>query len=438
MNYELIKDVLLGVVGWRNGYKPELKLDSLTDSESGLYFQSAHPLLTLENVAATMPDDFILNYDEYNPNYYYVSTMKVRYEGKVYEATWPQSFTGHLPTETQYWKQINPLTDYLREVTRDAIGQTIQQFIQQKQLRNETRTLLENRSLFDGAGRIRDFIANRHNLVGFELTAVRSMGVAIRIQAIGLQMTGATGTVRVYLFHSSQPEPLGSWDFEYNKTNGGFQWFWFDQDELTLPYFPWYNDHNTGGSFYLVYNQDELPQGMNAVQTVRDFSKEPCASCYGYRNIEQWRELTKYLQASPFQTKPTDNFTADPQLWDIAQNVYTNTNNFGMNIMLSVECDLTPFIILQRHVFAPVIQKQVAANILRQMAMNPEVRVNRNQSNVSNMDILYELDGDPRSNRPMGLGYDLREAYKALNLDTRGLDRICLSCNNGGVKYRTI
>lgn len=436
MNYELIKDALLGVVGWRNGYKPELKLDSLTDSESGLYFQAAHPLLTLENVAATMPDDFILQYDEYNPAYYYVVTMKVRYEGKVYEAIWPQSFTGHLPTDTQYWKQINPLTDYLRELTRDAIGQTIQQFVQQKQLRNETRTLLENRSLFDGAGRIRDFIANRHNLVGFELTPVRSMGVATKIEGIGLQMTGGTGTVRVYVFHSSKAEPVASFDFEYTKTNGGFQWFGLD--DFYLPYFPWEGDTNTGGSWYVVYNQDELPQGMNAVQTVRDFSKEPCASCYGYRNIEQWRELTKYLQASPFQTKPTDNFTNDPQLWDIAQNVYTNTNNFGMNIMLTVECDLAPFIVLQRNVFANVIQKQVAANVLRQMAMNPEVRVNRNQSNVSNMDILYELDGDPRSNRPMGLGYDLREAYKALNLDTRGLDRICLSCNNGGVKYRTI
>lgn len=52
------------------------------------------------------------------------------------------------------------------------------------------------------------------------------------------------------------------------------------------------------------------------------------------------------------------------------------------------------------------------------------------------MDILYELDGNVEG-RPGGLGYDLKKAYEALSLDTRGIDRICLSCNNRGVKYRT-
>ena len=53
------------------------------------------------------------------------------------------------------------------------------------------------------------------------------------------------------------------------------------------------------------------------------------------------------------------------------------------------------------------------------------------------MDILYELDGNTESFRAQGLGNDLKNAYKALNLETKGLDRICLKCQNGGVKYRT-
>ena len=67
--------------------------------------------------------------------------------------------------------------------------------------------------------------------------------------------------------------------------------------------------------------------------------------------------------------------------------------------------------------------------------MNPDVRVNRNQSNVSRMDILYELDGNSDSQRPGGLGYELRKAYEALRLDTAGIDRICLPCRNNGVRY---
>jgi hypothetical protein len=49
--------------------------------------------------------------------------------------------------------------------------------------------------------------------------------VTAKIERIGLQMTGATGVVRVYLFHSSQVEPIAVQDLEFTKTNGGFQWF---------------------------------------------------------------------------------------------------------------------------------------------------------------------------------------------------------------------
>ena len=90
-----------------------------------------------------------------------------------------------------------------------------------------------------------------------------------------------------------------------------------------------------------------------------------------------------------------------------------------------------------RAIFATVIQKQVAANVLRTVAMNPDVRVNRNQVNATRDEILYELDGAP-TGRASGLGYELKQAYKALSFDTRGLDRVCLQCNNHGVKYRTV
>ena len=70
------------------------------------------------------------------------------------------------------------------------------------------------------------------------------------------------------------------------------------------------------------------------------------------------------------------------------------------------------------------------------MAMNPDVRVNREQLNVDRQDILYEIDGNTQG-RVSGLGEELRKAYEALKINTQGLDRICLKCNNHGVKYTT-
>ena len=259
------------------------------------------------------------------------------------------------------------------------------------------------------------------------------MGVTAKIERIGLQMTGATGKVKLYLFHSSQPDPIKTVELDFTNTNGGFQWFpvtdWF------LPYIS--DTNNAGGSWFLCYNQNDLPADMQAINISKDWSREPCDTC-NMGDVQVWRQLTKYLQISPFTYQAPTTFNQFPELWDIEQTIYTNTVNYGINVEITVGCDLTDFIVSQRHIFATVVQKQVAANALRTLAMNPSVNVNRNQSNASRMDILYELDGNTSGVRPGGLGYELKKAYEALSLDTKGIDRICLKCNNGGVRYRTV
>ena len=48
-----IQDKLLHVVGWEQSYDPAKAIDdNLTQTESGLTFQGAHPLVTLDNVRA--------------------------------------------------------------------------------------------------------------------------------------------------------------------------------------------------------------------------------------------------------------------------------------------------------------------------------------------------------------------------------------------------
>ena len=88
-------------------------------------------------------------------------------------------------------------------------------------------------------------------------------------------------------------------------------------------------------------------------------------------------------------------------------------------------------------VFATVLQKEMAARVIRMLAFNPDVRVNRNQSNASQFDLLYEVDGNPQG-RKTGIGYELEKAYEALDLDTRGIDRLCMTCRPVGVRYRNV
>lgn len=434
-----ICEALKNVCGWEQSYDPAKAIDdNLTQTESGLYFQGAHPLLTLNNMEAIMPDDWGIQYPVWDALTQWKQNKVVQYGNDTNgnKLFWKAKAdnVGEEPTEDSlFWSKYNILSDFLERMTRNGIATAIQTFTQIKQLDKETRNLLERRTFFDGAGRIRATLQNNHKLVGFEIVPVRAMGVTAKIEKIGLQMTGGTGVVRMYLFHSSQIDPIKTFDLNFTVTNGGFQWF-----PLNDCYLPYISDkNNAGGAWFLCYNQDELPAGMEAINVSKDWSREPCGTC-NIGSVEVWRELTKYLQVTPFMYNAPETFAEYPELWDIAYTMYTRTQNYGLNCEITIGCDLTDFIISQRQIFQTVIQRQVAAIALRTLAMNPNVRVNRNQSNATRMDILYELDGNTSGVRPGGLGYDLKKSYEALQIDTQGLDRICLACNNRGVRYRTV
>lgn len=435
----------MSVVGWQQNYDPAHQIDKrLCKSESGLTFQGAHPLVTIDNILSIIPDNYLYSFPEWNSIISYKVGKIVRHDGILWIANkdnvnqepkksdFNQDFNNDFGGESP-WVVYNMESVFIRQLTENAINTTIQTFLQGKQLTKETRDLLERRTFFDGAARLAATITPTGKLVGFEITPVRAMGVTTKIEKIGLQMTGATGKVTLYLFHSSQVNPIRTLELDFTNKSGGFQWFTLEEP-LYLPYLG--DGTDSGGTWFLCYNQNDLPNGMRALNVSRDWSKEPCQTCYGY-SLESWKEITKYLQVSPFCIHAPLDFKDYPEMFDIGQVGYTNTMNYGMNCEITVGCDLTDFIISQRSIFATVIQRQVAATVLRTIAMNPDVRVNRNQVNVTRDQILYELDGDPRG-KNSGLMYQLTEAYRALSFDTRGLDRICLQCNNHGVKYRTV
>lgn len=426
-----IQNALLPLVGWHQDYDPQHQIDeTLTQSESGLYYQDAHPLMTLQNVRSIMPDGFKFQYQEWEADVPYSKGDKRSYNGVVYKAK--DDNVNEQPDTSDKWEVFDIVSDFIKEQTLSGIALMVQTFLQVKGLLRESKSLLERRTFFDGAGRLTNYQQSQGKLVGFEITPVRSMGVTAKIERIGLQMTGATGTVRVYLFHSSQVDPIYYQDMEFTKENGGFQWF--DMTDWYMPYIS--EKNNSGGAWYLVYNQNDLPDGMLAINATKDWSREPCMTCNA-GSVEAWRELTKYLRISPFKVGALETFEQYPEMWDIEDNIYTNTANYGLNVEVSVACDLSQFIIDQRGMFATVLQRQVTATMLRMMAMNPNVRTNRNQSNVSQQGILYELDGNPQG-RATGIGYELKMAYEALDLDTRDIDRVCLTCRPIGVRYRTV
>lgn len=421
-----IQDKMLHLVGWKQSYDlSDIMLSSnLTQTESGMYFQQIHPLLTLDNLRSIAPDFQNYNWQVHDVNKAYKSGEVVRVDDSLYKAI------QDVPAETdildsEYWSETNPFSEWLEEKTKASIVKLVNKFINMKLADKATKSLIENKILFDGTGRLTNKIENRNRLVGFEIDTVRSKGVTVKIDKIGLQMT-EPGSYTLYIFHSSNPEPIYTLTFEKTKANS-LEWF-KPKDDILLPYESINTD--AGGSWYLVYKQSELPENAQAIYKDRDWSTGPCKAC-SRSEFLAYQAWSRYIEVHPFYISENEEF--NPETMN-----FTYDKNYGINLEVSAYCDLTDFIIKQRAMFQDVLLKQVAIDFLREFAYNPNVRTNRHSINASKLDILVELDGDSNSMRQSGLSYELDIALKALSISTQGLDRVCLPCVNNGIKYRSI
>lgn len=380
---DTIKTKFINLLGWRHHHNPvEFTIkDELTKSETGQYYQDFHPLLTLDNIRSVAPE-----FDEGNDSF----------------------------------------SDWLKIKTEASILKAVETFYSTKLADKTIRNILESKVLFDGAGRLTDVVRNTNSLVGFEIIPVRADGATLKIEKVGLQFN-QNGKFTLYLFHSSSPEPIKTIEVDYTK-NGGIQWI---EAELYLPYISESTD--AGGSWFLCYNQTELPEGMMAIEKNRDWSKEPCRSCSS-SEYASWQAWSQYLEVHPFKVPASD----EVKMWDIEDNLYTYTTNYGLNLKVTMECDLTDIIIEQRRSFQNVIGLQVAADMLREFAYNPNFRINRTQQNFSRNELLYELDGDSQGYKKSGIIYRLDKAMEALIIDTTGINRVCMPCKSEGIRYRTI
>ena len=382
-----IKETFLHLLGWRQHYnEAELKIsEELTKSETGQYYQDMHPLLTLENIRSIAPE-----FSE---------------EKEQQEAMFSQ---------------------WLKTKTEAGILKAIESYYSVQLADKTIKNLLESKVLFEGAGRINDVVRPTNSLAGFEIIPIRADGVTLKIEKIGLQFN-QNGNFNLYLMHSSSTEPIKTIEVEYTK-NGGIQWI--EEADLYLPYIS--ENTDAGGSWFLCYNQKELPEGMKAIEKNRDWSKEPCRSCSNSDYVS-WQAWSKYLEVHPFKVPAPE----EVKMWDISDNIYTYTTNYGLNLKVTMECDLTDIIVEQRKSFQNVIGLQVAADMIREFAYNPNFRINRMQQNFSRNELLYELDGDSQGYKKSGILYRLEKAMEALRIDTTGINRVCMPCKSEGIRYRT-
>lgn len=401
-----VKTGLIGLVGWRQNVDPTgQQLTTLTASSSGLYFNDEHPMLTIDNLISIAPDFSRLTYTAWSNVATYAMGDKVSLSGVNYIAI--AASTNQTPPNSTYW--ISAFTAWLKEKTEAGIIKGLNAWMDEKFEDRTARNLLSNSVLFAATGLMTELDANNGQVVGMEILPVISRNLAIKVNRIGLQFD-TNQDITISLFNSRQPTAISTQTITY-AASGGIQW---EDVAWTL---------DGEGAYYLVYDQSDIEgQSINGVHE------------YHYQTYGRYGRTSfsmgKFFRAVSFSVGGDVS-----GLWDISSNSYTLETNYGLNLDMSVECDYTSLFLEQKNQFKTVIAKSVAIDLLREMAYNPNVNVNRNQANVTREQLLYEIDGDSQG-REGGMKKQLEDAIRGAKMDTTGMDKVCLPCKRWASKWR--
>lgn len=429
-----IVDCLVPVVGWRQNSNPDYPElpPSLLISESGRVFQDEHPLIDIENIDQALKNYDLFVYPDWDPGKIYFKTQKVKGSNdKVYESMSEDNEDNDpISSPESEWLEVSPFAQKLQYITRSACSKVVNSIFQLNKLNQQSKTLMENVLLFEGAGSLTNKEIKYNRFVGVEIRIMENRDISTVIRRLGTQFSLANPDFKLYVFHSSQEKPIAVIPAALVKANS-FEWtkILFESKDLVLPYNS--NVYSPGGSFYVGYYEEYIVG--QAINKEYDFYSGPsCTSCgNNYRYYSQW---SKFIEVAPFFVAEADldgiqpsDTEGNPTLWDISKNQYNYQINYGLNLDLTVYCDATNFLCRERSVFAEAISKQVSVDVLNYIAYSTRNNViSKETRDLADYELNNKVNGTP------GAQKKLDNAIKAISFDLSDLNEICFPC---GPKY---
>lgn len=416
-----------GLVGFKQSSTPGYPIinNSLSKSDSGLYVEGAHPLITQENIYAVAPEFDGFTYPAWVAGVYpknYIVTSNT----KKYKAIQNVSNDiGEPSTASTYWKQIDPYNDWLETLYNESINDLAFALINYKKIAGVGKSLIQSLKIYEGFGTLSSKIIKRDRFVGWELYLKNIENIMIEINKLGLQADTAQPNFNLYIYHSSQNEYLKKIELNFNKPSS-FEWK--ELQDVILNFYS--TNHDTDGVFYIGYYESEL-QGQ-AITREMNLSAAPCAGCDKF-NIDSFNKWSKTMKLQAISID-SDYLNEDKNLFDTSKVKRHYDTNFGMNMAITIKCDLTDFFCAHKMLFADALQKQIALNLLNKMAFSTKINVLSDK--VRGL-AMAELDEREESG-------SFKQIYikslKALNIDFSGFNHECLPCyvNRNSFEFKPV
>ena len=389
----------------------------MVSSEFDRYVNEVPGLLSTENITQCQSNFQKYRYDKWIVADPYSEKDLVQDGGLVYEAI--QNVPAGTPlNDTAYWFEMDNFNQYLYQKKLQGIDKALNFVFDQKKIRNKVKSIYENIRLFDGVANYRDKIVNSNNFVGLRFRLKDDRDLVTIINQIGTQFTEAA-SFNLYLYHSSQQEPLATIPISHTKPNSSQ---WTTANDLNIRYVD--DSHDAGGEYFLGYAQSELGTAqalkMYSLNWYRGFDCKSCNRSYNY-----WRNYSPWLDISSFSVSE-DSFTVGVDLFDPDKVGYTIDNNYGLNINMTNKCDLTSFFIQEKQILAEAIKNATGLAILDDMASN--IRGTNTAANQLKEEAKVQtvsVDGID------GTVFDMvQNNLRGLSFDLSGLQSECLACDD--------
>lgn len=360
ITFNKIANCLSEVIGWQ---EKNYTLDAdLLESTSGVYMNSMHPALNLDYIKG-----------------------------------------GLLPNQN--------LSEYLRDTKNASIITAMTDVYNRRVLDRGFKELLNNQPLYVNKGNVFNIEPKSNRFVGFSFSTASFVGIKSIINRLSLQTTHAQHNLDIYVYHSSQKEPLRI--IKYSTPSNGTETvvnIELEFDDL----------HRIGGYFYVGYYEEDLYG--NAINNVTiNWGTGACGSCGGGHFAAAYNNVKGSLSLFAFYV-PNGDLNPDKELFDTRQIIMSNDKNFGFNFSFSSGCDLTTFWCDNKNILANVIQLKYQEILLNNLVYSTQV--NSITEDLKST-IVWELEGDVKTGRK-GILRKYDDAIKTLNLNTSGINPMCL------------
>ena len=373
-----LKENLKGLIGFRSPDNPSIDIDGLLESRSGYYVQDVHPLLTIDNIEAHAPAFERYQYtDASNP--IVMNQGKIVVIGGQYYSL-DRDYVNEVPNVNDLTK-VNLFENWLSSILISSTIDVITEWsIKMSNLRQTKTILADIDDALTEEGNYTPIIPQGRYLVA-QVFPSNNIGESVQVKTIRLCFS-ETQNVNINILRS---------DGSTRVIEGNFQ--------------------------------SMRPKTIVIDEVIRETT---------LIYIDTQAITGSVMDLYPNRSQNIKNHVKKYWTTDLGDVKLTSLSMFsGMAIRYVRFCDLTDFVIENEMAFAKAAYYNAGIKLLRYMAMNPSTETTRSHLNIDPRAIIYEIDGDARGYREVGIGKAYDEALKSLSIDTSGISKPCLKCGKG-------